>query len=181
MDRLLQSDSITQDNLILMVKDLQERLKQLETHALTSQNIKANKVAVGAESVLASIPDGDIASVPWTDHSEVASITGWSSFTVKTIFYKRVGRRVDVWFYLRGESDNANVSFGMPWTNLDILQNRVINVMNSGTNDWGYCNMLVNGSAVNFFRTAAGLAWTSSGEKYVIGHLTYNTDQSLAP
>ncbi len=181
MDPLLESDSITQDNLILMVRDLQERLKQLETHALTSQNIKANKIAVGAASVLATIPEGDIASVPWTDHSEVASITGWSSFTVKTIFYKRSGRRVDSWWYLRGTSNSSNTSFGMPWTNLDILQNRVITVMNNGSEDWGYANMLVNGSAVNFFRTAAGLAWTASGEKFVIGHLAYNTDQSLAP
>jgi hypothetical protein len=42
----LQSDQSI-DNLFEQIKDLQERLEQLERHALTSQDIQASKVALG--------------------------------------------------------------------------------------------------------------------------------------
>jgi len=56
----LQSDQQI-NNLVDQIKDLQERMTQLERHALTSQNIQANKIALGPSDIN-SLADGDFAS-----------------------------------------------------------------------------------------------------------------------
>lgn len=66
----MQSDQII-NNLMDQVKDLQERLGQLERHALTSQNILANKVQVGEAYNFENLADGGLVvpgggGLPWT-------------------------------------------------------------------------------------------------------------------
>lgn len=60
---------------------------------------------------------GDIYSAAWTDYSATSSITGWTSFTTKKIYYKRLGKLVFIWFDLRGISNSTAVSFTLPQTN----------------------------------------------------------------
>lgn len=177
MDPLLESDSITQDNLILMVRDLQERLKQIETHALTSQNIKANKIAVGAGSVLASISDGDIASIPFTDHSEDATIVGWSSFTTKIIRYKKVGNLVFVSYELTGTSDDTATSFTLPFSTVSTESQipEIEWIKDNGTIIGTGIRVNANppSNLVDFFTSINFATWTASGIKQIQGRFWY--------
>jgi hypothetical protein len=51
---------ITKENILDKMDDLEERLIQLEAHALTSQDIQARKLALGTESII-GLDDGDLA------------------------------------------------------------------------------------------------------------------------
>jgi hypothetical protein len=57
MSDLTAVDAEKQDNVIEEIKDLRERLEQLERHALTSLDIKANKIAVGDSVSLEDVSD----------------------------------------------------------------------------------------------------------------------------
>lgn len=48
------------ENLIREIQNLKERLEQLERHALTSENIRANKLIVGGSQEFGNIPDGTL-------------------------------------------------------------------------------------------------------------------------
>jgi len=60
---------------------------------------------------------GDLFSVPWTDYSAVSTITGWSSFSVKLIYTKKIGNLVFVSVNLEGTSDANTISFTLPYAN----------------------------------------------------------------
>ena len=61
MNGLAAVDAEKGENLIEEIKDLRERIDQLERYALTSQNIKANKIAVG-NIALVDVIDGVVHS-----------------------------------------------------------------------------------------------------------------------
>jgi hypothetical protein len=54
-----QSDQ-TIENLFDQIKDLQERLAQLERHALTSQNIQGKRISIDDEISVSDLDDGDL-------------------------------------------------------------------------------------------------------------------------
>ena len=43
-----------------------------------------------------------VTSVAWTDYSATSTIVGWSSYTTKSIFYKKIGKLVFVQFVISG-------------------------------------------------------------------------------
>ena len=163
------------NNLVMQIRNLQERLTQLETHALTSENIKANKIAVGGEAILDSISDGDIATIPLTPYHDISTIVGWSSFTEKIIYYKKTGDLIFIQYRLVGQSNDTVTSFTLPQP-----QNNLIGLlevkrgMDNGTwQDYCYMNLSKNNSTVNFFSTKGGGAWTASGNKRIYGEFLY--------
>ena len=69
------------------------------------------------EQLAAAIKSLDmVTGVGWTDYSGTSTVTGWSSFTNKQIYYKRVGNLVFVKFRLAGTSDATNANFTLPIT-----------------------------------------------------------------
>lgn len=118
---------------------------------------------------------GDIYTTAWTDYSGTSTVTGWSSFTVKQIYYKKVGKMVYVTFALNGTSNSTSVSFTLPFDGATGAQVRTAFWGNdSGTgvprmcnNYWGVNNQIDVYSDLN------GGSWTNSGGKYVYGQFFY--------
>jgi hypothetical protein len=114
--------------------------------------------------------------VVWTDYSAVSTIVGWSSFTVKKIFYKKVGKTVFVQFDLEGTSDSVVTSFTLPTAaKADgmILQIPTYG-QDTGTALCTRLGVLLNGGATyTVYPTAAGGNWTASGTKTIHGEFFY--------
>jgi hypothetical protein len=56
----------------------------------------------------------------WTDYSSTSTIAGFSSYTVKQVFYKVVEKNVFVTFFLYGVADGTGVSFTLPLAILSV-------------------------------------------------------------
>lgn len=161
-------------NLVQQIKDLQERLDQLERYALTSQNIIANKIGVGINVVMADIVDGDIATIPWTDYSNISTITGWSSFTVKEIFYKKMGRFVVVQWRLNGTSNATAANFTLPYTVTDTVYIPIATRDNSGVRTIGIANP--TGTTAYLFKDPTLAGWTAAGTKEAAGQFWFDEE-----
>lgn len=163
------------NNLVIQIKDLQERLTQLETHALTSDKIKANKIGVGIESILAGISDGDIATIPLTPYHDDSTIVGWSSTTIEDIRYKKIGDLMFVQYVIEGISNATNAHFTLPYAKaIDESASRLIRAKNNSGAWVAGLSVLGNGSKqVNLYSSPNGGGWTASGTKGVQGGFFY--------
>lgn len=173
-DPLLKADAL-KDNPAEQIQDLQERLAELERFALTSQNILANKIGVGNAN-LDDIDDGDIATIPWTDHSSDSTIVGWSSYTEGVIEYKKIGKLVYVNFRIGGTSDDVATTFTVPFSEGQIgnpiFWCRSVDDGGSAVAAYGQ----LDGSIVTLLPNATSGAWTASGTKSVHGQFWYETN-----
>jgi hypothetical protein len=129
---------------------------------------------------LAAIFAVDVYSVAWTDYSASSTITGWSSFTTKKIMYKKVGRRVDVFFSIRGTSDSTAVSFTLPYAmNNDgmTLIGPIYCVDNNAQQSApGTFSLGAGGSTVSCYKTwTVSGNWTNTSTKEVVGSFSYET------
>ena len=117
---------------------------------------------------------GDIYNVPWTDYSGISNIIGWTSYTEKTLEYKRVGNLVFVHFRITGESDLVTASFTLPFTDASI-QNPINPILtwNDSVRQIGYA--VVVGTSALLVPNAAGSSgtWVNSGTKLVMGQFWY--------
>jgi hypothetical protein len=113
----------------------------------------------------------------WTDWSDNSTITGWSSYTQKEIFYQRMGDLVFVSFNILGTSNATSANFTLPFTaSSDMtLYTTTIRARDNGTDDLGYAH--INGGASTLggapSPTAATTAWTASGDKLLRGSLIF--------
>lgn len=113
----------------------------------------------------------------WQDFSGSSTVTGWSSFTTKNIFYTRIDTLVFVTFTLQGTSNSTSTSFTLPYTangtnpqlNIPIMaEDNGTQVANAAM------GQLAAGSATfNCFTNIGGGAWTGSGTKFVFGQFFY--------
>ena len=131
----------------------------------------------GATAIL-WVDAGDAYTYAFADYSSSASVTGWSSFTIKEVYYKVVGKTVFVWFYLNGTSNSTSASFRVPYATKDSANNVAQNLCrirnNSGTPTVGFVNIPQNSNLCTIYRSPdASLAWTASGNKYAIGQFNY--------
>jgi len=132
-------------------------------------NIKAERMRVAS--------DGDIYSTGWTDYSASSTIVGWSSFTTKKIYYKKIGKLCFVMFLLSGTSDSTSVSFTVPFTNnsdIDVRGALGVTYDNGAFAGTGIFRMYSGVSTVACFQEAA-TGWTASGTKMVAGQFFYQT------
>jgi hypothetical protein len=122
---------------------------------------------------------GDIHTVPWTDYSATSTIVGWSSLTVKTIFYKKIGNIVFVSFSLSGPSDSTAVNFTLPYTSKNTANLRYYGAMGETTDAGttrtspGSYYLEANSNRVDCFVNMASAAWTNSGTKRAYGQFWY--------
>jgi hypothetical protein len=121
----------------------------------------------------------DVYTSDFTDYSSTSTVTGWSSFTTKEIFYKRIGKLVIAWFRIIGTSDATTASFTLPFTNnSSVPVNNCTFVSDNGTpqTTGGRVSLSTGSSTVNFFTNMASQAWTNSGTKQVgAGFIMYQT------
>jgi len=130
---------------------------------------------------LLPIAGGIEEEVSWTDYAASSTITGWSSFTTKIIYYKKIGNLVFVSFYLAGVSNSANAYFTLPYTAFDDPNNSLsfyfaTIVQDNGTwqttpgrvripesTNTSYCGLNFSGDG----------GFTASGTKAIVGTLWY--------
>lgn len=114
-------------------------------------------------------------ATPWQDFSASSTITGWTSFTTKSIYYKRVGSSVYMAINLQGTSNATSVSFTLPFTMN--ATNPLINIpfvtLDNGAAVTGMCQLAAGSSTMNCFTTYAAGTWTASGSKQVYGEFFY--------
>lgn len=125
------------------------------------------------------ITTGDIYTAAWTDYSATSTITGWSSFTTKLIFYKKVGKLVYVEFNLAGTSDSTSTSFTLPYTKVNSGSYALspVSARDNGNNLTTPAMAFVNtnSSTANIYKdwSMAGTAWTASNEKVCWGSIIF--------
>ena len=109
----------------------------------------------------------------WTDYSDTSTITGWSSYSEKTIEYKKIGSLVFVNFRLGGTSNATTASFSLPYasgqTGDPLYFCRSTDNGGSAVAAYG----LVVSSTATLKSTSAGGSWTNSGTKAVYGQFFY--------
>jgi hypothetical protein len=122
---------------------------------------------------------GDVLTTAWTDYSGTSTVVGWSAFTTKKIFYKKIGKLVWVAFQLEGTSDATTATFTVPVARSndsftltfpmggDIQDNSVAVTTNA------FGSIASAGSTVSTGPSAAGGGWTNSGTKRIAGQFFY--------
>jgi hypothetical protein len=121
---------------------------------------------------------GDIRTIAWADYSATSTIVGWSSYTIKKIFYKKVGKLVFVEFYIDGTSNVNTATFTVPYTVISSLNNLPFYIRARNNGVWQAAGMgwLAGGSAtVTLYTTQSGNNWTASGTKTIAGQFWYQT------
>ena len=115
-----------------------------------------------------------VTSVAWKGYHDTSTIVGWSSYTTKEIWYKRIGKLTFVQFDIEGTSDSTSTSFTAPHThNGDLGLNLPCRIANSGTYAAGFLGIGVSSSTVNFYPAITGGSWTASGTKRIVGQFWY--------
>lgn len=121
----------------------------------------------------------DLKNTGWTDYSGTSTVTGWSAFTQKTIFYKKVGRLVFVSFQIAGTSDATTASFTLPHARTSEALTQTF-AMSGDIQDNGaavttnaYGQIVASGSTATLYPSAASGNWTASSTKRVQGSFWY--------
>lgn len=131
-------------------------------------------LALTLDSSQNAIFGADAYSVAWTDYSATSTVTGWSSFGTKSIYYKRVGKLVFVYFRIDGTSNTTGASFTLPVSATTGSQHQLHAIAqdNGGTlaMDRFYWS---NSSTVEFYSDIAGTGFTASGAKLIMGQFWY--------
>ena len=111
------------------------------------------------------------------DYSTTSTITGWTSFTTKRLYYEVIGSRVFIDYDLEGTSNATTTSFTIPYTPSDVTLNLPVYAQDSG-GTFAFGVAIQSAATVNLAPTAAGnmSGWTNSGTKVVIGHFSYQTN-----
>lgn len=117
---------------------------------------------------------GDVTSQGWTDYSSSSTVIGWSSYTTKSIEYKRVGNLIFVSFNINGTSDSTAASFTVPQPCKMLASGVPIKGIDSGSPTTAYISQTVGSRTVNAYPTYTYLSsWTASGDKQITGRFWY--------
>lgn len=117
--------------------------------------------------------------ISWVDYSGTSTITGWSAYTTKLIFYKKIGQTVFVTFQIEGTSNTTTAFFTVPVAEANTVQTNVcVYGIDNGTviANGSLARMEVDASTITCYKGMAGGPWTNSGTKVVSGQLVYQTD-----
>lgn len=147
--------------------------------AITGDPSVVGTMTLSHSTIALQVTDGDIRNVAWTDYSAVSTVTGWSSFTTKTIYYKKVGNLVFVSFTIAGTSNANNAQFTLPYT--DNSSNGAgcgcIYAYDNSAEVYGAGVRIAAGTAnVQGILSASTTGWTTSNTKVITGQLFYEAD-----
>ena len=116
----------------------------------------------------------------WADYSATSTIVGWSSFTQKSIYLKKIGKIVFVAFRFEGTSDSTSTTFTLPYTAINATCHFGGALVNAQDNSVTLTTasravLLANTSTVLCFSDMSGGAWTASNNKVIQGSLWYES------
>ena len=130
------------------------------------------------EQLAAAIKSLDmVTSVPWTEYSATSTIVGWTSYTIRYIRYKKIGKLVFVSFYITGTSDDVTTTFTLKYANTTNPPTFAVcrSSDNGGIYVTGGLTIPVSSNMVTVYSTIAGGAWTASGGKSIWGQFWYES------
>lgn len=136
----------------------------------------ANEVSIvtgGTQGLIISSAQ-DVYNVPFTDYSGTSTVIGWTSFNTKSIFYKKIGKLVFVWFVIDGTSNATNATFTLPYQNNGLAIDLLTLAYDVGTAGTGRLQLPISSSTLAFFKSSAAAAFTNSGNKIVNGSFVYS-------
>jgi hypothetical protein len=112
-----------------------------------------------------------------TDYSGTSTVTGWGSFSTKSIYYRQIGHIMHVVFSLAGTSNATSASFTVPTASASNpgvydVAFRAENNGSFGTAP-GLLEMNSSSSTVNLYKDLTGATWTASGTKACSGEFYY--------
>ena len=112
---------------------------------------------------------GDVYTEAWTDWSSSVQCYGWSAYTTKLFYYKKIGKMMFVEYYIDGTSSQTYANISLPHTkSIGVIQ-LPIRATNSGTNITGLSVIVSFTAQIDFYSTMGGQVWTASGGKMVTG------------
>jgi hypothetical protein len=113
----------------------------------------------------------------WIDYAATSTITGWTTYTVKELKYRVIGKQVFVYYAIAGTSNSTSTSFTLPFANSSIINVSTLRGLNNGVAYQCGTTILANASTVTFsyWTTATNLTttWTASGTKQITGQFFY--------
>jgi hypothetical protein len=122
----------------------------------------------------------DIHTDTWQNWSGSYSPVGWASISTAEVYYVRVGRRVDVHFFISGITNSILCGMTLPYANQsNMRETGIINRFDNGTYSFGSYGIPASSNTVSFYVSAYGSMGTWAGGttmKQVSGTLTYYTD-----
>ena len=113
----------------------------------------------------------------WIDYSATSTIVGWSSFTVKIIRYRIIGKQIFVQYQLQGTSISSTTTFTLPNTSINIEVNQNNLTVDNSVVSLGLLQITSNSNIVSFAKWTAinsnTSTFTASGTKMVKGQFFY--------
>ena len=117
----------------------------------------------------------NVAETAWTDYSASTTLVGWSSTTIKKVFYRVEGKKIFFIFYIGGTSNATSASFTLPNSIVDLIGGGSgwtihIAAQDNGSNSIA-ANALIGGGSptITLYPSYVGSLWTASGTKSVSG------------
>jgi len=156
---------LTTDIVITAILDEDDMASDSAVSLPTQQSVKAYVTA-----------NKGAAETAWTDYSATSTIVGWTSFTGKQIYTKKIGKTVFVSFDILGTSNATGITFTLPYTSAaGFTSYEQAFGTDNGTEVAASSRVaLPGGSAtVTVTKDQAGAAWTNSGTKRVAGQFFY--------
>lgn len=103
------------------------------------------------------------------------TVTGWSSFTTKKIYYQLEGKVLRLFFHLEGTGTGSSSYFNLSAltasTDLPEQWNEM-KAINSGTSSTGYSFIAANSGQINLYRGSVAANWSSAAIRSCIGTAT---------
>jgi hypothetical protein len=123
---------------------------------------------------------GDIYTNAWADYSATSTIAGWSGFTTKNIYYKKIGKTVFIHAIIIGTSNGSNAYFTVPYayaTSPYSTQNNYFNAIASdnGGNPIAAIAYFSSSTFISVFNGTYGTTFTSSGTKTITVDYQYQS------
>ena len=112
-----------------------------------------------------------MASGAWTDYSATSTVTGWSAFTIKELYYLKTSGLMFVKYRIIGTSDSVNTSFTIPSAVAAgvTIEMAIVGADNGAYNTTRICRLTASSATVSFYAALGSFAWTASGDKAVMG------------
>lgn len=108
-----------------------------------------------------------------------STIVGWSSVS-GTIYYRKIGKQVTVWFSIDGTSNSTAINFTLPYSNNSNIgvYGALGYAKNNSSTILTACNYSIvpNSNLVQCYINMGSGSWVASGDKTVQGHFIYYTD-----
>jgi hypothetical protein len=121
----------------------------------------------------------DMYTTDWTDYSSSSTVTGWSSTTLKEVYYKVVGPEIIVIYYISGTSNSTSANFTSPYAAINLSASNADQFyqasglcMDNDAYIYSSGSSITGGGQLISVTIPSG-AWTASGTKTISGTFRY--------